>query len=116
MGYKLEVIEMDELKMLKDIKSAGGWFVGEYAALIIENHVKLLSDKAYKLEFIQKIFHDCGRDKDLGGTRTRVNALIRIINRGELIEALQYIMDSDNINRSEPEVVKTASRTLQKLK
>jgi hypothetical protein len=109
-------MEMDEAKMLKDIKSAGGWFVGEYAAMILENHEKLSIDKAYKLEFIKKIFHDCGRDKDLGGTRTRVNALIRIIKRDELIDALQYIMESDNINRSEPEVVKTAIRTLQKLK
>lgn len=55
-------------------------------------------------------------DSDLGGTRTRVNALIRIIERHELIEALEYVIGSDNINRSDPDAVQTAKQTLQKLK
>lgn len=107
---------MDDTKMLKDLKSAGGWFAGEYSNLIFERYDQLRSDKGYKLDLVKQIFRESERDSDLGGTRTRVNALIRIIERHELIKALEYVMGSDNINRSDPDAVQTAKQTLQKLK
>ena len=84
--------------------------------MIFEKYDQLRSDKGYKLEFVKQIFRESERDSDLGGTRTRVNALIRIIERHELIEALEYVIGSDNINRSDPDAVQTAKQTLQKLK
>jgi hypothetical protein len=112
----LEVINMDDAKMLSDIKSAGGWFVAEYAALIVERNNRLRNDKGYKAAFVQQIFRESGRDSELGGTRTRVNALLRIMERHELIKALEYVIGSDNINRNEPDAVKNARQTLNKLK
>lgn len=107
---------MDNLKMLSDIKSAGGWFVGEYAELIFEKYAQLKSDRSYKSEFVKQIYRERGRDSDLGGTRTRVNALLRIIERRELIKALEYIIDSDTINKNDPNAIRCAIQTINKLK
>lgn len=112
----LEVMKMDDSKMLSDIKSAGGWFVGEYATTIFEKFDQLKSDKEFKAAFIKQIFRDRGRDSDLGGTRTRVNALIRIIERRELIEALEYIVASDSINKNDPNAIRSAVQTINKFK
>lgn len=41
----VEVINIDELKMLSDIKSAGAWFVGKFASIILDKFDQLSSDK-----------------------------------------------------------------------
>jgi len=110
-----KMTKMDNSKMLSDLRSAGGWFVGEYAALIFENYDQLQSDKSYKSEFIKKIYRERCRDSDLGGTITRVNSLLRIIRRHELANALKYVIDSDNINKNDPDAVKAAQLTLKQL-
>ncbi|MDK2918996.1 MAG: hypothetical protein PWQ37_1729 [Candidatus Petromonas sp.] len=102
--------------MIDDIKSAGGWFVGKYAGLIFEKYDQLKSDRVYKTEFIKQLFRESGRDSKREGTRTRVNALMRIIEREEIIKALEYVIESDNINRSDQEAVQIAKQTLQNLK
>ena len=107
---------MDDSKMLSDIKSAGGWFVGEYATTIFEKFDQLKSDKDFKAAFIKQIFRDRGRDSDLGGTRTRVNALMRIIERRKLIEALEYIVASDSINKNDPNAIRSAVQMINKFK
>jgi len=107
---------MDGSKTLNDIKSAGGWFVGEYAALVYELYEKLKNDNEYKTEFIKQIYLETGRDNDLSGTRTRVNSLMRIIQRHELVEALEYIIKSDNINKNDGNAVKAAKKNLAQIK
>ena len=104
---------MDDSKMLKDIKSAGAWFVSEYAATILENFEQLKFDKSYKAELVRKIHYECKRDKDLGGTKTRVYALIRIIERKELEEALNYVIKSNKVNLKDPQAVSAAEETLK---
>jgi len=106
-----------EDKILKrNIESAGGWFVGEYAAMIIDNYDCLSSDKKYKNEFIKHIFNSQGRDKDYSGTRVRVNALLRVFKSNKIIEALNYIVTSYKINKDDPKAVEMAKEALESIK
>ena len=111
----LEVIIMQDKTLKRNIESAGGWFVGEYAGLIMNKFNELENDKDVKNEFVRDVFHSQGRDKDYGGTRTRVNAVIRIIKSNKLIEALEYIIKSDRINREEPKAVRMAKEELREI-
>jgi hypothetical protein len=104
----LEVIKMQDKTLKRNIESAGGWFVGEYIALILSKFNELENDKDFKNEFVREVFNSQGRDKDYGGTRTRVNAVIRIIKSDKVIEALEYIVDSVRINKEEPKAVQIA--------
>lgn len=107
---------MSDQVLKRNIESAGYWFVGEYAAKTFENYNELVSNNYFKNEFINEIFREQGRDKDLGGTRTRVNALLRIIRDGKIIEALEYIIASDRLNNKEPRSVEMAKEALKVIK
>jgi len=107
---------MDDLKTLKDIRSAGGWFVGEYAAIVDEHYEQLENDKGYKAEFIKKIYLEGGRDSEIGGTRTRVNALMRIIERKQIVNALEYVIESSRIKKNDFNAVQVAKQTLKQFK
>ncbi|MCM3800350.1 hypothetical protein M4A92_17485 [Caldibacillus thermoamylovorans] len=107
---------MQDKVLKRNIESAGGWFVGEYAALILNKFNELESDKDFKNEFVREIFHNHGRDRDFGGTRTRVNAVIRIIKSNKIIEALEYVIHSDRINNEEPKAVEMAKIALREIK
>lgn len=112
----LEVIIMLDKTLKRNIESAGGWFVGEYTALILSKFNELENDKDFKNEFVRDVFHSQGRDKDYGGTRTRVNAVIRIIKSNKVVDALEYIVDSVRINKEEPKAAQKAKETLSKIK
>ncbi|MGD6875749.1 hypothetical protein [Bacillus infantis] len=103
---------MDRI-LKRNIESAGGWFVGEYAALILSNFIELDSDKNYKNEFVQNLFQTVGRDRDYGGTRTRVNAVMRIIKSNDIVVALEYIIHSDRINKEDSKAVQMAREALR---
>jgi len=81
-------------KTKRYIASAGAWFVGCYAELIYANYIRISTDTAYKNELIRKIFSESGRDSLQRGTATRVNAVLRIIGRKTLWQALTYVADS----------------------
>ncbi|MFS0661296.1 hypothetical protein AB1L07_20975 [Niallia alba] len=107
---------MEDTNWKRNLESAGGWFVGEYASLIISKFRQLENDKEIKKEFIQNIFHSQGRDKDYGGTRTRVNAVLRIIKSDQIEEALEYIVCSERMKKEEPRAVQNAKETLMQIK
>ncbi|WP_051640945.1 hypothetical protein [Bacillus sp. MB2021] len=112
----LEVIIMQDKTLKRNIESAGGWFIGEYTALILSKFNELENDKDFKNEFVRDVFHSQGRDKDYGGTRTRVNAVIRIIKSNKVVDALEYIVDSVRINKEEPKAAQMAKEALSKIK
>lgn len=49
----LEVIIMQDNTLKRNIESAGGWFVGEYTALILSKFNELENDKDFKNEFVR---------------------------------------------------------------
>lgn len=106
---------MDETKMMRNIKSAGVWFVGEYGGLILENYERLSCDKDFKAAFIEKIFKESKRDSSIGGTKTRVYSVIYIIDRGELKEALDYVIHANNVRKSDLGSIEKARKTLKEL-
>lgn len=91
-------------------------FIGDYAALIVNKYNELEKDKECKGKFIREVFHDQGRDKDYGGTRTRVNAVLRIIKSNKIIEALEYIVESERLNNDEPKAVRKAREAIGEIK
>ena len=105
---------MKKTKMLNDIRSTGVWFVGEYAGRILENIEHLKHDKGFKHDFMERIHKESDRDSDIGGTKTRVNALIRIIERNELEDALRYVIESKRVQDNDPQAIKAAEKTLEK--
>jgi len=112
----VEVIIMQDKTLKRNIKSAGGWFVGEYTALILSKFNELEKDLDFKNEFVRELFNSQGRDRDYSGTRTRVNAVIRIVKSDKVIEALQYIVDSVRINNEEFKAVQMAKEALSEIK
>lgn len=99
--------------MKRNIESAGVWFVGEYSGVIYSQFNRLSTDREYKREFVREVFLKQGRDKDYGGTTTRVNSVIRIIMNGNLIEALEYVVSSKRVQRENPKAITKARETLK---
>jgi hypothetical protein len=101
-------------KINDDIKSAGQTFLGLYMADLL-TRIKELDNKVLKNKLIDE-YHSsqCGYyDKATGGTRTRVNAAIRIIKSEKVLYALEQIDGSDS--RVLPEAVDKAKETLVKI-
>lgn len=103
---------MQDKVLKRDIETSGGWFVGEYAAIVVDKYHELENDQDFKNEFIRDIFHNQGRDSDYRGTRVRINALLRIIRNNKIIEALEYVIDSERINKDDPKAVEMAKEIL----
>lgn len=101
-------------KIKDDIKSAGQSFLGLYMADLLIRVVEL-DDKVRKSKLIEGYnSHQHGYyDKDTGGTRTRVNAAIRIIKAEEVIYVLEKIDGSDP--RVLTEAVAIAKETIMKI-
>lgn len=99
----------------RNIEYAGGWFVGEYMGLVLDNFNELENNKEFKNEFVKDIFSRRGRGEDSGGTRIRVDAVLRIIKSNKEVGALEYIINSSTINNKEPKAVSIAKETLKKI-
>jgi len=102
-------------KMRDDIRSAGAWFVCEYSSPILDNYQALVHDKVFKTEFVKHVFREAKRDSHIGGTRTRVNAVLRIIDRHELADALIYVIHSDRVGFDEPDAIEKAKILYMKI-
>ncbi len=101
-------------KINDDIKSAGKSFLGLHMANLLMK-IKELDDKILKSKLVGEYhLNQHGYyDKDIGGTRTRVNAAIRIIKAEKVIYALDQIDGSDP--RVLPEAVVKAKETILKI-
>lgn len=98
-------------KIDDDIKSAGQSFLGLNMADLL-TRIKELDDRTLKNKLIDEYhLRQLGfYDKDLGGTRTRVNAAVRIIKSENVLYALEKIDGSDP--RVLPESVSKAKETI----
>lgn len=102
-------------KIDDDIKSAGQSFLGLYMADLL-TRIKELDDKVLKNKLIDE-YHSRQHgyyDKDTGGTRTRVNAAIRIVKAEKVLYVLEQIDGSDP--RVLPESVSKAKETVARIK
>ncbi len=97
---------MNDKQFETAFSSAGGWFfLNEYE--LIKNW------KKGKRELIHFIFQT-GIDSNFEGTKTRVNAALRIINDNTDERALEKIRDSRIINEKHPDAKELAELLLKK--
>ena len=110
----MEMVLRSMDKINDDIKSAGQSFLGLHLEDIIRRFSEL-EDRTLKNKMIDEYYKKQHGffDKHEGGTRTRVNAAIRIIKSGEVVYALKIIDGSDP--RVVPEAVDSAKETLRKI-
>ena len=88
-------------QFINSYRSAGLWFVALYMEEFLLR-VDELDDDLLKNKLIEEIY-DNGEntfDKEISGTRTRVNALYRIIKAGRVIEALEIAINSKRLKKS----------------
>lgn len=80
---------------LKDVcRSAGLWYVGSFMIEFIRRREQWENEDT-KADFIEYMYKEYDTDSDLSGTRTRVNAIIRIIESGYVKEALEMVINAD---------------------
>lgn len=110
----MEKVSRSMDKINDDIKSAGQSFLGLHFEDIIRRFPEL-EDRTLKNKIIEEYYKKQYGffDKNEGGTRTRVNAAIRIIRSGQVVNALKIINVSDP--RVAPEAVDSAKETLRKI-
>lgn len=96
-------------------RSAGLWFVALYMEAFILR-INELKDSVSKTKFIEEIYNngDNTFDKDVSATRTRVNCLLRIIESGRVIEALEVVVNS-RLKKQFPEAVYEAEKLLERI-
>ena len=102
-------------KIEDDVKSAGQSFIGLRMEDLL-SRLPELEDKVTKNKLIEEYFENQigTRDNAIGGTRTRVNAAIRIIKADKVLYALSLIDGSDS--RVLPEAVLGAKRVINRIK
>lgn len=90
---------MNDIQFKAAFKLAGGWFIIEYLEIIFNNFTQLENDKIFKNELIEHIYKSEGKpDTDIDWTRARINAVLRIIRGGRIIEAVEKTANSSNIS------------------
>jgi len=104
---------MEDKELIRNIELAGDWFLGEYAMLVIENYYNLMNSKDYKSKFVKDLFKKSGYDNDYAATRLRVNSVLHIIESEKMVEALQYIINSDILAQEDPKAFEMAKDTLK---
>lgn len=107
-------VERSIPKIKADVKSAGQNFLGMRMADLLCRFSEL-EDKTLKNKLIQEYNENqIGTfDKTMQGTRTRVNAAIRIIRGEQVVYALHLIDGSDQ--RVLPDAAAKAKETLKKI-
>ena len=101
-------------KIEDDILSAGKTFLGQRLSDML-GRIAELDDRNLKNKLIEEYFYNqLGTyDKNIGGTRTRVNSVVRIIKSEKVLYALGLIDGSDI--RVHPEAVANAKDTIRKI-
>jgi hypothetical protein len=106
---------ISDKQFVQAYRSAGLWFVALYMEAFILRFDEL-QDEIKKMYMITEIYDNGdGPDKDEGGTRTRVNSLLRIIESGRIIEALEVAAESSRLMTDFPNAVRTAIELLNRI-
>ena len=82
-------------KLIDVCRSAGLWYVGSYIGEFLRNDK--WRNPETKDEFIEYMYREYGAgDSDISGTITRVNCLIRIVESGYVIDALNMVLEAND--------------------
>ena len=102
---------------LKDVcRSAGLWYIGSFMSEFLENRDKW-QNKETKENFVKYMYEEYGCcDSDISGTRTRVNCIIRIIESGFVVDALNMVLQANDNKLGCDEAKVNAQDTLDDIK
>ena len=115
-GLGIGGIQMNDEQFEGACNSSGLWFVGMYMEAFLLR-LDELEDKNLKSKLIEEIY-DNGEntfDKKIGGTRTRVNSLYRIITGNRVVDALESVIKSDRVSKENPQAITDAQDLLKKI-
>ncbi|WP_297632943.1 hypothetical protein [uncultured Clostridium sp.] len=94
-------------------QSAGVGFICKYIAYFLENK-KRLEDREEKRKIIEEIYEE-SNDKYITATRTRVNALLKIIQANRVKESLEVVINSKQTRQRYPKDILRVERLLETL-
>lgn len=87
---------LTEKQVKRLLNSTGKWF-------FVKHFEDVYSSMENKERLIKRLY-DEGFDKDITGTSTRVNCMIRLINSDCMAYALQNIADSKRLRKDHPDL------------
>lgn len=122
MCYDVATLNEEVIAMSKPIKklvnvcdSAALWYVGSYMLEFLMQRERWENPDT-KNDFIRYMFEEYGAgDGDISGTRTRVNAMIRIIESRRVEEALEEVLKANDSKLGCPQAKINAQIVLDKL-
>lgn len=94
-------------------QSAGVGFICQYITYFLENK-KRLEDREEKRKIIEEIY-EASNDKYITATRTRVNALLKIIQANRVKESLEVVINSKQTRQRYPKDILRVERLLETL-
>ena len=86
----------NHFELKKVCRNAGLWYVGSFMGEFIKRKAEW-KDETKKPAFIQSMFEEYeGSDKNISGTTTRVNAMIRIIESDKVVDAMNLVLEAND--------------------
>ena len=88
---------MTYAQMERKIRTAGSWFVGAFMGEFLAKYPQYSEDSSSRVSFIQYIHREYGENLDYSyeSTKTKCYALISIIENHVVLEALEYVINSN---------------------
>ena len=83
------------MELMDVCRSAGLWYVGSFMLEMLMTRERW-ENKDTKGAFVEYMHHEYNCDSDISGTRTRVNAMIRIIESHKVEEALELVLAAND--------------------
>jgi hypothetical protein len=89
---------MNYEQLVRKINSAGAWFIVSFMGEFVINYPKFCDDQDKRNEFAEYIQAEYGKalDYEYSSTRTKCSAIISIIEAGKVIEALQFVLQTND--------------------
>ena len=88
---------MTYMELERKIRTAGTWFVGSFMREFIINYPKYKDSPEEKVRFIEYMHSEYGKNLDYAydSTKTKCYAVIAIIEAGKVMDALEYVFNSN---------------------
>jgi len=84
-------------EMTRKIRTAGTWFTGVFMGEILKRYPEFHDDSVLKTEFIRYMHNEYGKalDYTFDSTKSKCYAIMAIIREHRVIDALDYILQSN---------------------
>ena len=103
-------------QMTRKIQTAGTWFTGVFMGEILYNYSQINNDSVKTTEFIRYMHEEYGKNLDykFDSTKTKCYAILSIVRKGCVLEALEYVIES-NDKKVDADAKENATALLNKI-